>query len=210
MSLAASTAAADTAFASSAAPGAGDGALRPTTTRTGYKLPALWSFPPFFTLQPNPATQAHQLALWTEIVLGWARHDRVFTVNSDSADAGEVFANKAINRKLLPPALKQVLAHMAKEGHAAPEPPKQAATYLIFWRKPEEWGQMMYDWVSDNGMTGTILTFYDLTDGDLVDTTEFRGLPDPLLRRSLDTLVKRGKAQLLRGEGESGDGVRFL
>lgn len=69
-------------------------------------------------------------------------------------------------------------------GHAAPEPPRQLATYLIFWRKPEEWGQIIYDWVggasicmvltvqvSDNGMTGTILTFYDLTDGDLAETT---------------------------------------
>ncbi|WOO77150.1 Vacuolar protein-sorting-associated protein 25 [Vanrija pseudolonga] len=210
MSLAADTATL-AASSSSSLGGAGDsGALRPTTTSSGYKLPALWSFPPFFTLQPNPATQAHQLALWSEIVLGWARHDRVFAVNADSPDAGDVFVNKAINRKLLPPALKQVLAHMAKEGHAAPEPPRQAATYLIFWRKPEEWGQIIYDWVSDNGMTGTILTFYDLTDGDLAETTEFRGLPDTLLRRSLDTLVKRGKAQLLRGEGESGDGVRFL
>jgi len=39
-------------------------------------------------------------------------------------------------------------------------------------------------------------------------TAEFRNLPDPLLRRALDTLVKRAKAQILR-DGE-GDGVRFL
>lgn len=38
---------------------------------------------------------------------------------------------------------------------------------------------------------------------------EFRELPVPLLRRSLDVLVKRGKAQILKGDGE-GDGVRFL
>ncbi|KAL1413447.1 hypothetical protein Q8F55_001214 [Vanrija albida] len=191
MSRAADPAASASASASASAP-APDGALRPTTTASGYRLPALWSFPPFFTLQPNPSTLAHQLKLWTEIVLGWARHDRVFAVNADSPDAGAVFANRAIGR------------------HASPEPPKQASSYLIFWRKPEEWGQIIYDWVSDNGLTGTIMTFYDLTDGDLAETTEFRGLPDTLLRRSLDTLVKRGKAQLLRGEGEAGDGVRFL
>lgn len=39
---------------------------------------------------------------------------------------------------------------------------------------------------------------------------EFRELPDPLLRRALDTLVKRGKAQILRGGDNDGDGVRFL
>lgn len=49
--------------------------------------------------------------------------------------------------KLQPPALKQLLAHMAAEGSAAPDPPKQATTYLLYWRKPEEWGQLIYDWV---------------------------------------------------------------
>lgn len=36
---------------------------------------------------------------------------------------------------------------MAAEGSAAPDPPKQATTYLLYWRKPEEWGQLIYDWV---------------------------------------------------------------
>ena len=44
----------------------------------------------------------------------------------------------------------------------------------------------------------------------LTREAEFRGLPVPVLKKALDTLVKRGKAQLLRGEGEAGEGVRFL
>lgn len=44
----------------------------------------------------------------------------------------------------------------------------------------------------------------------LTRIAEFSGLPNALLRRSLETLVKKGKAQLIRsGDGE-GDGVRFL
>jgi ESCRT-II complex subunit VPS25 len=31
-----------------------------------------------------------------------------------------------------------------------------------------------------------------------------------MLRKALDTLVKRGKAQVFKGEGEAGEGVRFL
>lgn len=115
-------------------------------------------------LQPNPSTLAHQLELWTQLVLSWARHDRVFTVNCDAADGGgEVFWNKAIKRRsksrpprdsaeatgrLLPPSLRQLMAHMAKEGHAAADPPKSTSTYLLYWRKPEDWGQLIYDWVS--------------------------------------------------------------
>jgi ESCRT-II complex subunit VPS25 len=91
---------------------------------------------------------------------------------------------------------------------------------------------MIYDWVTENGLTGSIMTFYEITDGDLsfstgtspltqfnnqyqvrrgaADKTEFREMPPSLLRKSLDTLVKRGKAQVLKGEGEAGEGVRFL
>ena len=41
-------------------------------------------------------------------------------------------------------------------------------------------------------------------------SVEFRQLPEPMLRKALESLVKRGKAQMLRGEGEAGEGVRFL
>jgi hypothetical protein len=46
--------------------------------------------------------------------------------------------------------------------------------------------------------------------GAVADIPEFREMPPSLLRKSLDTLVKRGKAQILKGEGEAGEGVRFL
>lgn len=97
--------------------------------------------------------------------------------------------------------------------------------YLIYWRKPEEWGQIIYDWVSskptrsremlirqisDTGQTGSILTFYELTEGDLAETTEFRGLDSAIMRKALEGLVKRGKAQIIKGDESSGDGVRFL
>jgi DNA-binding IscR family transcriptional regulator len=37
--------------------------------------------------------------------------------------------------------------------------------------------------------------------------SEFHQLPPVLLRRSLETLVKRGKAQIVKGEAE---GVKFF
>lgn len=62
--------------------------------RLGDHIPELTA-----RIQPNPATQQHQLALWTELVLAWAKHDRVFTVNADSPEPGDVFNNKAIGRE---------------------------------------------------------------------------------------------------------------
>ena len=145
-------------------------------------------------------------------------------------------AGRLRSGKLQPPAVRTVVQELVKLGQAAPDPPKQSATptFLLYWRKPEEWGQIIYDWVSrknsvtrswdacrdggdraemqivENGMNGSILTLYEITEGDLSHTTEFYELPPQMLRRALDTLVKKGKAQLLKGEGEAGDGVRFL
>jgi len=121
--------------------------LRPVTGTNGFVYPAIWSFPPFFTLQPNPSTLAHQTSLWTTLILSWARHQRIWTVNCDSPEPGEVFLNKAIGRRLLPPAMKQVLGQMVKDGQAVAEPPKQNSTFLLYWRKPEDWGGLIYDWV---------------------------------------------------------------
>ncbi|WVF69602.1 hypothetical protein IAT40_004380 [Kwoniella sp. CBS 6097] len=183
--------------------------LRPIKSASGFEYPAIWSFPPFFTLQPNPTTQAHQLELWRALVLRWAKHERVFEVNTDGENGG-VFENKGIKRKLLPPTMKRLLAEMAKSGEAAADPPKQDTRYLLYWKKPDEWGDLIYTWVTDNGLNASIMTFYEITDGDLSHTTEFYELPTPLLRKALETLVKRGKAQLLEGKGEIGEGVRFL
>lgn len=35
-------------------------------------------------------------------------------------------------------------------------------------------------------------------------------MPTPLLRKALDFLIKQGKAQVLKGVGEEGDGVKFV
>jgi hypothetical protein len=53
------------------------------------------------SLQPNPQTQAHQLNLWSALVLSWARHQRIWAVNTDAkeGDLGEVFWNKGIRRE---------------------------------------------------------------------------------------------------------------
>lgn len=91
--------------------------LRPVTSASGYVFPAIWSFPPFFTyvicfsvtceysfnlisLQPNPQTFAHQIGLWTQLLLSWAKFHRVFFLDAGAFDGGdckEVFHNQAIN-----------------------------------------------------------------------------------------------------------------
>lgn len=80
----------------------------------------------------------------------------------------------------------------------------------------------------ENGLGGSIMTFWEITEGDLTDekgafllnhlhpmcstltALDFHAMPLPLLRKAIDTLVKRGKAQIIKGDGEAGEGARFF
>ena len=48
---------------------------------------------------------------------------------------------------MLPPYLSDILATMVDKNVAAYEPAKQARAVLVYWRVPEEWAEVLYDWV---------------------------------------------------------------
>jgi hypothetical protein len=52
-------------------------------------------------LQPNLTTQAHQVELWSQLILDWSRAERVFMVDVEAGggDLCEVFENKTIKRE---------------------------------------------------------------------------------------------------------------
>ena len=73
--------------------------LRPTIDANGFTFPSLYSFPPFFTRQPNPATWNHQLAQWQQLVLAYARYNKLWQVDiSQLSSAAPPFANPQIKR----------------------------------------------------------------------------------------------------------------
>ena len=77
--------------------------------------------------------------------------------------------------------LQEILSQMVKSGKASWLPPTKTSSSssssssspssastaaLIYWRKPEEWAQMVYKFVEGIGGVGSIYTVYDLFDGD--------------------------------------------
>ncbi|GAA5892587.1 hypothetical protein JCM6882_005653 [Rhodosporidiobolus microsporus] len=190
--------------------------LNPTSSSSGFLYPSLFSFPPFFTRQPNPTTWSHQLQQWTTLVLASCRFHRTWRVElTEETCSKEPFTNERIKRRLHLPVLRAVIEHMVASGSAEYDPKpskgKPATGAWIYWKTPEEWAAAIYEWVKETGQTNSIMTFYELTEGgDLVHTTEFYKIPHPLLRKALDVLIKQGKAQVLKGLGEEGDGVKFV
>ncbi|KAI5476368.1 hypothetical protein MNV49_007817 [Pseudohyphozyma bogoriensis] len=186
------------------------------TTTSGFTFPPLFSFPPFFTKQPNEQTWTHQQAQWISLILSYARFHKLHRIDiSEEGTRIELFHNKLIDRRLQLPTLRLVVARMVAEGSAAYDSSGTSSKATptgawIYWKRPEEWANVIFDWIKEAGLGNSIMTFYELTEGgDLVHTTDFYKLPEPILRKALDVLVKSGKAQVFKGVGEEGDGVKF-
>lgn len=41
------------------------------------------------------------------------------------------------------------------------------STAIIYWRKPEEWANAIYEWIDNTGQKGSVLTLYEISEGDL-------------------------------------------
>lgn len=81
----------------------------------------------------------------------------------------------------------------------------------VFWKNLEEWGQAIWDWVDETGQKNTVLTLYEITEGEMARGREWEGMEEELLKRVLGSLVKRGKAQVFSGtDGAEGMGVKFF
>ncbi|KAF9050295.1 ESCRT-II complex subunit-domain-containing protein, partial [Panaeolus papilionaceus] len=177
----------------------------------GFLLPSIHSAPPFFTEQPHPNTRSIATEQWIRLILSYARHKKLFVLKVEDADAAdsdwaEILRNERINRAILASHLSNILAAMVSKGQAAYEPPKQTRSCMVHWRLPEEWAEVLYDWVISAGQLNVILTFLDITDPPI--ESPLTNIPVPLLRKAITILGKTGRSQMIViGDGE---GVRFL
>ncbi|KAK2465713.1 hypothetical protein APHAL10511_002257 [Amanita phalloides] len=178
---------------------------------SGFLLPSIHSAPPFFTEQPNLATQAAATDHWIQLILSYASHRKLFFLKIEDAETGgndwdEVLRNDRINRKILPLHLLHLMEAMIKKNVASYEPPKQTRSVMLYWKAPEEWAEVLHNWATSTGQLNTILTYYDITDPPV--ESELTNIPTPLLKKAITILIKAGKAQVI-GISE-GEGVRFF
>ncbi|OMP88272.1 Vacuolar protein-sorting-associated protein 25 [Diplodia seriata] len=190
-----------------------------TTTTTTYKFPPHYSFPPFFTLQPVAATRASQLASWSAHVQAHCRHHRRFQLSLIDALDTDLFWNKRLGKRLALRDARDVVDYMcgAEGGHRAEwvdgdkkksDGNGEAVRAWIYWRRPEEWASLIEGWVDATGQKNTVLTLYELTESDATASQEFHGMDAELLQKSLQVLVKRGRAQVFGSEDSLG--VKFF
>ncbi|XP_044103802.1 vacuolar protein-sorting-associated protein 25 isoform X2 [Neovison vison] len=137
-----------------------------------FEWPWQYRFPPFFTLQPNVDTRQKQLAAWCSLVLSFCRLHKQSSMTVMEAQESPLFNNVKLQRKLPVESIQVVLEELRKKGNLE-WLDKNKSSFLIMWRRPEEWGKLIYQWVSRSGQNNSVFTLYELTNGD---DTENEGL----------------------------------
>lgn len=125
----------------------------PTTTAP-FPFPPTYSFPPFFTPQPNTSTRASQLQKWSSLIQSWCRHHRIYRLSLIDAIDSPLFHNAALRKRLGLGEARAVLDWMARPeedgggGRRAEWIDGGDKTVVwIWWRRPEEWAGLLVDWV---------------------------------------------------------------
>jgi len=194
---------------------------QPSTPKAAFSFPPHYAFPPFFTLQPVASTRASQLLSWSSLIQSYCRHHRIFSLSLVDALSTPLFTNATLGRSLSLRDAKAVLGWMASPegGHRAEWIPTSGHRKLkgeegeggrawIYWRRPEEWATVLEAWVEKTGQRGTVLTLYEIVEGDASAREEFAGMDMALLMKSLGVCVKSGRGQIFGSEGS--EGVKFF
>ncbi|CAH0551507.1 unnamed protein product [Brassicogethes aeneus] len=167
--------------------------------------PWQYSFPPFFTLQPHPETRSKQVAAWKSLILDYCKKNKVCIVDIREADQLPLFNNSAINRKLESGVIVSILGELQKTGNAAAVD-KSKNRWEIYWHTLEEWGSIIHDYVTSNGLTNSVMTLFELNQGESQE--EFHGLHTDVLIKALKTLEEQRKCELILSDEDQG--VKFF
>lgn len=151
-----------------------------TTEPTPFQFPPTYNFPPFFTPQPNTNTRQAQLQKWSALIQAWCRHHKQYRLSLVEAVDTPLFYNAALRKRLDLREARDVIDWMVKSeeegggGRRAEwiesssgsgnQAPKSVA--WIWWRRPEEWADVIADWVDGTGQKGAVLTVYELVQGE--------------------------------------------
>ncbi|KAN0034880.1 hypothetical protein ACTFIV_001416 [Dictyostelium citrinum] len=185
-----------------------------------FQFPPYYQKEPFFTIQPILNTRKKQFQMWQDLILQYCRHYKIYEldINESIKSNSVLFNNEKINRKLSREALKSIIDDIIDNGFAewvdsgsSKEKDKNNNNnnrVLIMWRKPDEWASHIYKWVTDCGLLNTVLTVWEIQNGDDSKKQEFHQLNTTILMKALKVLEKQSKCQTF--SQDENVGVKFF
>ena len=134
--------------------------MLPPTTNPGssdfFTSLSRYKYPPFWTLQPTIATRKEQLNKWSSLILSYCRQNRIWRLTLVDALNTPLFHNAQLRKRLTLLEARDIVDWMTKEDGArraewiGKEDEKSSA--WIYWRRPEEWADVLSTWVRDPGL----------------------------------------------------------
>ena len=131
-----------------------------------FAFPKSHSFPPLYTLQPNPTTRAAQFQIWSRCIQLYCRFYRTFLLPFPDCVELPLFRNTDISRHLSEADVRIVLTWIASTEGGMRGEWRGFDGYWVYWRRPEEWAELIWRWVDEVGQKGAVLTFYELLHGE--------------------------------------------
>ena len=177
-----------------------------------FEWPALYSYPPFYTLQTNLDTRTKQIDAWCTLILNFFRHNKLYILDvTEVLTSSELFNNSKLKRALSRETATVMLNTLETRGNLEWQD-KEKTRCLVMWRTPKEWGALIYQWASENGFMNTVCTIFELHSGEDTVSEEFYGLDLVMVVKALQTLQNEGKAQIIpRSNPDLSDaGVKFF
>lgn len=172
-------------------------------------LPAIYSFPPLYTRQPNAIIRRQQIASWIELVLAYCKSQNFWCVTSEGIPVDEynklrisIFTNSEIQRSVPQVFVEEIWSKMCEEGKAMGTETgrKDSSQYFVLWRTLDSWASLVLQWFENSGKLNQVVTIYELAQGDETADWEFHGMPEPLLAHCIKPLCQRNRATLIKDE----------
>ncbi|CAB04889.2 Vacuolar protein-sorting-associated protein 25 [Caenorhabditis elegans] len=179
-----------------------------TTTASAFKWPWQYDFPPFFTIQKSLNTKDKQLEAWARLVIDYAQHNKIYSLDIAEATTSELFNNQKLNRRLSTDGVNTVLQYL-EQKKLIEFTDNGRTRFHIFWRRPDVWANMIYQWAVENAFINTPLTLYEITHGDDTTNESFHNLEREILMKALTCLEEQRRAQLMNIGGDN-EGVKFI
>lgn len=123
------------------------------TSDVSFKFPATYNFPPFFSVQPSTSTRLSQLRKWTALIQSYCRHYSIYRLSVVHAVEWPLFHNASLRKRVDLADARGIIDWMASaEGGRRAEwidgESGGKAIAFIWWKRPEEWAEVLADWVS--------------------------------------------------------------
>ncbi|KAK6725468.1 hypothetical protein RB195_004039 [Necator americanus] len=154
--------------------------------RMTFKWPWQYDFPPFFTLQQTLVTKEKQLETWASLVIDYAQHNKIYTLDVAEIANSELFHNQKLNRRLSPEGIRAVFDYLEQKKHVEWLDITKTRCH-IYWRRPDEWAALIYAWAVSNGLLNTPCTLYEIAHGDDTVQESFYGLEKDVLSRKVSS-----------------------